>query len=258
MTEISAIINFHNEKLKAIPSIRSFLHCCDYAIDKGIQVQKIVVVDNPDPLTSQVIDSFSHQFDTVLEVDHRDLGESRNSGRKVSDGKFLSFFDGDDLWGEEWLMRSLQWMASNSNPRAICHPEVVYYFDATDYLNHVVDSAPSQTARSFHFLHKDSTEVDVKHWKIRYNNLWTSNSFGHREIYEEFPYIKADTTVGFGVEDWAWNATTLYAGIRHAIVPETVHLVRTKQDGSLGQQNAAQNLIPPLHQLPAITAPPCA
>jgi glycosyltransferase involved in cell wall biosynthesis len=250
--DISAIINFHVERLKSVPSIRSFLRCCEYAEERGFTVEKIAVLDSPDEISRASLKMYEEYFNIVLEVDHQDLGESRNSGRASSSGHFLAFFDGDDLWGEQWLAYAVSFCRAVASDRAICHPEVIYYFDTKDYHNYVTARVPSASARSFFFRHKDSVMADFKYWKIRYNNLWTSNSLGPREIYSEYPYIKANHDAGFGIEDWAWNAETLYDGVRHAVVPETVHMVRVKSTESLGLQNTARKLLPPLYRLGSI------
>lgn len=38
----------------------------------------------------------------------------------------------------------------------------------------------------------------------------------------------------------------LFDGIGHLVVPDTVHMIRVKDTGSLGQQNTAEGLLPHL------------
>jgi hypothetical protein len=64
-----------------------------------------------------------------------------------------------------------------------------------------------------------------------------------RDLHLRIPYKAIDKSCGFGVEDWSWNIETTWAGIAHCVVPDTVHLIRVKETGSLGQQNAAEGFL---------------
>jgi hypothetical protein len=45
---------------------------------------------------------------------------------------------------------------------------------------------------------------------------------------------------------------TLWRGVPHLVVPDTVHLIRQKENGSLGQRNATEGMLP---HLPADASP---
>jgi hypothetical protein len=78
------------------------------------------------------------------------------------------------------------------------------------------------------------------------DNLWSANAFAPREIHLRHPYAAADRARGFGIEDWSWNIATLWAGVPHLVVPETVHIIRLKETGSLSRRNTAEGLLPHL------------
>jgi glycosyltransferase involved in cell wall biosynthesis len=246
MTNVSAIIIFHGEKTLAPPAIRSFLSGVLYARDKGISVETIAVVDKADELTTTLINDFSEHFDDICTVTFGDLGDSRNYGRSKSSGEFVTFFDGDDLWGNEWIYKAYEYTKSVDVKKSILHPEVIYYFTADDYKRQAHDNIPCDPS-GFYFIQVDSRAIDFDPNAITLNNLWTANSFAHRSIYEEHPYKKVERKNGFGVEDWVWNAETLSLGYDHVVVSDTVHCVRMKSGGSLSAQNTAENLLPPLH-----------
>ncbi|MBY0240295.1 MAG: glycosyltransferase family 2 protein [Burkholderiaceae bacterium] len=246
--DVTAIINFHAEDLLSIPAIRSFNQCCDYAISQGISIQKIAVLDKPSQVTSDIVNSFSSIFSKIEFVNYGDLGESRNHGASIAEGRFASFFDGDDLWGKKWLANTYETARFRSEDElGLFHPEVIYYFSDSDFRAQSQNDFPSNQVKSFYFMHKDSNDPSFDKNCLRFNNVYTSNTFGPVKLYRKYPFLKANRSLGFGVEDWAWHAQSVNNGIRHEIVPGTVHIVRVKTNGSLGMANAAEGLLPPLH-----------
>lgn len=224
------------------------LQCCATAEAKGLTVEKIAVIDSPDPFTEEIVRTYASTLDIILPVEVRDLGSSRNAGREASSGNFLTFFDGDDLWGEDWIWRSHQFLTDLEIDSTIVHPRLIYYFSAEDYLTQSLTTAINPASKSFYFIHEDSDAPSFDPRAILLDNLWTANSFCHRQLFERFPYEQVDHEKGYGVEDWLWNAQTLASGMRHAVAPNTVHCVRLKQSGSLGMQNVERSLLPPLHR----------
>jgi hypothetical protein len=99
MITVTAIINFHNEELIAIPSLRSFMYTCRKAEISGIKVEKIAILDKCNELTRLTVEKWAKDFTRIEEVRYGDLGESRNHGVRVSKNELIATFDGDDLWG---------------------------------------------------------------------------------------------------------------------------------------------------------------
>ena len=55
------------------------------------------------------------------------------------------------------------------------------------------------------------------------------------KIFKKFPFPKNDIRGGVGSEDWSWSGDTIDAGLRHAVVPETICFYRHKPaEDSLG------------------------
>jgi hypothetical protein len=92
----------------------------------------------------------------------------------------------------------------------------------------------------------DSEAPDFDLSAIVFANLYASQCFARSGLFARYPYPPVERSRGFGVEDWAWNAQTLCDGVRHAVVPDTVCLVRQKPD-SLSLRNIREGLLPPLH-----------
>lgn len=246
MVDITAIIIFHGEKTFAPPAIMSFISGVNFARENGVTVETIAVIDKPDAMTLSLVKDYSDSFNEIAIVQFGDLGESRNYGRSISKGSFISFFDGDDLWGNEWMYKAFTYASSLDSATSILHPEVIFYFTADDYYRQSLDHTP-RDPHGFYFIEVDSRTIDFDPNAIIFNNLWTANSFAHRSVYEKHPFIKVDRELGYGVEDWLWNAETLARGLSHIVVPDTVHCVRMKSSGSLSAQNTKESLLPPLH-----------
>lgn len=245
--DVTAIIMFHQEGKLATPSILSFRKMVEYSRRAGLQIETITVLDRPDDETVRVLDSFKNDFDSVITIDNGDLGVARNRGISHASGSYIAVFDGDDLWGASWLARAHAWSIENKIRNAILHPQLVHYFSAADYMEQSLSHSAPSNAKSFHFIHVDSGSIGFDKRAIFFNNLWTSNCFAHREVFNAYPYKAVEQVSGFGVEDWMWNAETLAAGIRHAVVADSVHCVRIKESNSLGNQNSKQGLLPPIH-----------
>jgi hypothetical protein len=64
MALISAIMTAHREGLLAGPSIGSFRAAAEVAQLHGLDVEKIVVLDRPDPITIAI---FEHRSRTLIE-----------------------------------------------------------------------------------------------------------------------------------------------------------------------------------------------
>lgn len=243
MFDITATIVFHHERAFALPALASLNDLVSAARCIGLKVEARAMLDKADDLTRSIVLERGSWLDAVEEVTFGDLGLTRNAGALTAKGEYLAFFDGDDLWGAEWLHLAYS-AAQATGEDAIWHPECLYYFDSGDYDRHSITSDPHSAAQSFHFIHHPSNTEDFDRNCLFLNNVWSANIFAKRALHLRHPYKPVDKQKGFGVEDWSWNVETVWAGIPHYVVPETVHLIRLKETGSLGQQNAAEGLLP--------------
>ncbi|AWN45115.1 hypothetical protein DK419_01195 [Methylobacterium terrae] len=244
--DVSAIAIFHNEKYYAIPALKSLREMVRYTRDAGINVEVIAVLDKADALTAQIVKSNDDYIHTIIEADCGDLGLSRNTAFSHSRGEYVTFFDGDDLWGEKWIVNSYNYLFNKDNERTIIHPEYLMYFDEHDFDFSSTSSYPNLNAKSFWFRHISSTHENFDPRNLLMNNVWSANSFANKNVYKKFPYRAVDRLKGFGVEDWAWNLETTWNDMNHEIAPNTVHIIRVKQHGSLGRQNMQEGLLLPL------------
>ncbi len=178
-------------------------------------------------MTRDLAGALGPQDHILLEVDHGDLGESRNSAVKAASGRYVGFLDADDLWGVDWLTRATQ--AAEARPdRIVWHPEVCVFFSGTRHLLH----------------HVDMEGPAFRPTAMMQQNYWTALSFARRDIYAATPYPTTDLKEGFGFEDWSWNMLTIGQGVIHKIVPGTGHIIRRRIDDSLSKQTVSARAVP--------------
>jgi hypothetical protein len=248
VSDVTAAIVFHAEGLLAPASIASYRRCCEAAARQGIKVTRLALLDRPDRDTLEILHALKDAFDLVETVDNGDPGATRNDAVALAATDYAAFFDGDDLWGEEWLTRAHRYATEVGSGQAGFHPRVIAMFSAQDYAFQSASPVPASLALSHFMVQQDSRSPGFDPRSLLFCNIWSVNTFGSRSIYERYPFPLADRAQGFGIEDWWWNLETLTNGIEHVVVPDTVHCIRMKGSDSVGAQHALEGLLPPIHR----------
>lgn len=233
--QITAVINLHNEGFLAYATVRSALKAIEEAKQKmDLKSRLLLVLDNPNDVTISMVDNFSKiEYIEIINVDVKDLGLSRNEAVNICDSEYITFLDGDDLWGKDWLWRCYQADKEEKGREIVWHPEANIIFD-NDY--HI-----------FHHTDMDSNDFVLDY--LRISNYWTALSFAKTEAYRKTPFHRNRIKEGFGYEDWNWNCRTIKEGLTHKVALNTCHFIRRKKLGSMLQETNAGNCIVTPHKL---------
>ena len=182
---------------------------------KTDQYEVIVHVDNGSDFLLEHIDKTDYwPLEFKNYKNHfGDSGQSRNFCAKKAKGEYLFFMDADDLVSEGFLEKAVNILKEGED--VLLHPESCLTFEEKGNCYVLMRTTPEEAIEddAFSMLEK---------------NLWVSMVIGKRDIFLKYPYM--DTGNGFGHEDYAFNMTTLAAGIRHLGVPEEMEFYRIKRN----------------------------
>lgn len=223
--DVSVVMTLHSEGLVVHRTFRALQAAIDLAGRQGLSVEIIAVLDKvSDPILKHTVEKWSSILEGIVsahEVDFGALSLSRNFGISKSKGEFISILDGDDLYGEHWLLKAHQ--ICSADRRTVAHPEVCYSFPLEPFLR-------------YHF---NGGRVSLE---LLSSNQWSALLMAHRDIFRKIPYIIDDQN--FAYQDWLWNCETNAQGYRHVLVPETLMAIRQKPHGkSLWQNSHALNKV---------------
>lgn len=229
--DVSLLITFHNEGVLAHSTLNSIERCRKFAEAAGITTEYVWVLDAVSDETRKVLMTHPAASGTVriVEVTHRDLGASRNSGIQVAKGTAVAILDGDDYFSMNWIERAWFYLKEYGD-QVILHPEFVVNFGAHLAYCWQVDQAGR-------YYEQDGLLV---------NNYWTSWTFAKRFVYLACPYSETrPLQTGFGYEDWHWNCETIAAGFEHRLAWGAVGFYRRKKTSLVTSTTASGAILPP-------------
>lgn len=228
MTDISAILTAHREGIFAGPALRSFDAAIARAQAVGLVIERIIMLDNPDPETLAMFADLPTDTYRVVVHSGGEPALSRNHGVSLATGRYVSFLDGDDLWSTNWLVEAHRFCSASATP-VVGHSEANIVF------------GQHRAA----WLHVDSAADDFDIDYLKFGNYWDAMCFAARDIFSGYPFQCNDVRNGYGHEDWHWNNVTLAAGIAHRPVPSTVHFKRRRLGSQMSMVNARDVVVLP-------------
>lgn len=240
MTDVTIILNLHREGALAHPTMRALGASIAHAARHGRRTEVLVVVDRGDLATTDLAREAlavggtlsAAASSTLLEVDHGDLGESRNSGVRAAASPVVGILDGDNLVCETWVLNALRTVedAADTGGPVVARPSYLVVFD--DRYGVFPSIGGDDPRFRPHLLY----EV----------NYWDAFCMARRDLLLQYPWVRTDPGSGLGPEDWHWNCLTLADGVRHVLVPETALFYRAKRIGSLAISHTInRSLLPP-------------
>ncbi len=226
---VSLLVTFHSEGVLAHSTLNSLARCRQYAEKHGITTRYMWVFDCATEETKQV--ALRHTEATYadwIEVEHRDLGRSRNSGILACNSDAIAILDGDDYYSTNWIERAWFYLREYGD-NAILHPEFIINFGA----HHAYGWQMDQTGQYFN---KNGLLV---------GNYWTSWTFAHHSVYRKCPYSETKALqTGFGFEDWHWNCETIAKGHEHRLAWGSIGFYRRKKVSLVSATASVNALFP--------------
>lgn len=226
--DVTAILTVHAEGIMAGMSFRSLMDAADYAQSRGLVIEVIVVMDNPDRFTLEVFGDVEEMPNVrAVKTNFGDQGKVRNQGVQEARGKYVAFLDGDDLWSENWLYRAGAF-AKEQGDNAIVHPEFNWFFGGISSI----------------LIGMDQDHDWFQEDYFRFGNYWDAMCLTSRSVHLQYPYCERNIEEGFAYEDWHWNCITMDAGCRHLVVPTTIHFKRRRERSQTSEASATRAVTP--------------
>jgi len=223
--DISCVMTIHDEAYLSGVSLNSMLQSISNVKSSGLEVELIVVMDDPSAATEKFISNIGINGLDVYKVGYKDQGLTRNYAVSKCKGEFIAFNDADDLWSENWLIRSYD--IAKSNDQYIVHPEYNYFFENSGNI----------------LVHVDQEDPDFDISMLRVFNCWDALCFAKKSVYESVPYSVRDVEGGYAYEDWLWNCETITKGYIHKIAKNTIHFKRRRKNSQTIKASARKVLI---------------
>jgi len=232
--DLTVVLNVHREGRLVHPTVRSIGLALGEVVAAGRSAELVVVLDRADEATRDYVSSIpdrvpGHVEVRALEVEHGDLGLSRNSGAAAARGRWIAFCDADNLVSRRWFASALDILAEETGD-VVVHPAFVVAFEARDTIWRI----------------RSTRDADFDARVLAQSNLWDASCVTTTDLARRFPYTPTHVGQGFGPEDWHWNIEVLAAGGEHLVADATALFYRAKSRGSLlAGHEAADAMLPP-------------
>ena len=227
-TDLSLVVTVHSETLVCGPTMESAEHAVAAARAAGHSVQPIIALDNATDDTADYFAQSSFDDGERRVLHEGDPGRVRNAIVPQTDGRFVAFLDGDDLFSENWLADGVTRLkqAEAEGVRMIAHPELNVIFDGGTQLNHNIGQAsPLFTP---HFLY------------VR--NCYDTLCLTPRQAHLDVPYGGRDIARGISREDWQFGVETMARGWEHVVIPDTI-IFKRRRDFSMMVESAGRGAL---------------
>lgn len=215
--DLTLALTIHSETTVAGPTIQSAEAAIRAVEANGFHVERLLGFDNPTPEAVAFFSSQKYSKWKIFNYAFRDQGQTRNALSIAATGKWLAFLDGDDLFSENWLIKSVHILnsATNIGRKIIVHPEVNWVFDSG----------------SFVFTKICQNDKLFSPYYFLVTNYYDALCVASRDVWMECLYPHRDIPSGFAYEDWQWNIESMSKGWFHTIANDTI-IFKRRRDSS--------------------------
>ena len=232
--KISVVITAHREQHCLWMSLKSIFLMVQALSSEQISSELILVADDVDKETKNIIDCAKDQITSVIYCNNKDPALSRNTGINEAKGELVAVLDGDDLYSKNWLVDSYSFFKKSKNKKICLHPQYNLVF--RDFDMRFCDDI-------YWWKHIDQDSGQFSSINMMISNHWQANCIFPKSMIDKVSYVPTIHDKGIGYEDWAFNCDVISAGYIHKTVPGTSHLLRIKSCGSRNQAATDQALV---------------
>ncbi len=215
--DISIILNLHREDGYLLRTMMSLKEAAAFARSQGIATELVIVLDRPNEVTRKIlnkIDLSRFAYTQILETDFGSPSLARNTGKAVAKGKYILFWDGDDLMSFN-MLAAMFFEAERNREKTIVFHEWLFAFGKRSFYAQYVD---------LRFVTPLSL-LDV--------HTYTARGFYDRAICDRIDFSDANTSSHCVYEDWKFNCDAIALGYDCKIVEDTILFYRQKANGHL-------------------------
>lgn len=227
--DITVVITAHREGPLLLHTLRSARVAITTAEAEGHRCELLLILDRPDEETRATAERLLGPDDRLISVDFGDPSQARNTAVSNARGLALALLDGDDLFGNDWLTKGFAALSRHAFGEVCLHPEFTVIF--------------GEEKGIWHHIGMENSDFQIQH--TMFENYFTNLSLAPTQVYRNAPFRATAFRHGFGHEDWAWIRETMHHGIKHLVVPGTLHGVRRKPSSRLVRSRIDQHLTIP-------------
>ena len=227
--KITCIVTVCAEGYTLNATLRSVSLMCEYAQQKGLSSELIVVAHHAGKHTLKVLDKLPERWPGARTVvlEEPDSGKARNIGIEMARGSFIAMLHGNCMVSPSWLYQAVQ-LIEDQGPDLIAHPQAMVEFDDRLDTRYLPGMGQLELLAS--------------------GEVWPEPALAQRELFVRNPYRSVPFRSGYGHPVWHWNCETVVAGARHDIVKQTT--VYCRPAGFSGERNST------LGSISRVTLPP--
>jgi len=220
--DLTVLINGHREGPLIAPAIRSAHAAIHPARARGVCCELLLVLDRGDDDTRAIAHGLLGADERLLSVDVGDPSRARNIGVENARGTAIALLDGDDMFGRSWLADAFEALRRHRSADVCLHPATTVIFGEERVI----------------WRHIGADHPDFRPKNTMFENYFTCLSLAPTCLFRRVPFRPCALSSGFGHEDWAWMRETMHHGVRHLVVPGTLHAVRRKRSSRLVEARA--------------------
>lgn len=233
--DISINVTAHAEGIYLYRTFRSIVAQIKYAkeLNSDIKLELNLLADDPTDTTLRVIEAIKKDYSKKVNLNiffkkSGDISLNRNFLIDKSNGNYVVFFDGDDLFSENYIHECFANAVKDNDENIIYTTENFITFQKYNLIWRKVD----------HYSPNFSNAMVVD------ENPFPSLVFARKNLFKRHAYTAlGGRGSGYGAEDWHWFSVAINAGCKVKKVENTLYCYRVKISNSLLDEHQSEKAI---------------